>query len=302
MKYIFALLFPFLLMGQNQFSKEEITISEFVKGTLYKPAKPNEKLVIVVAGSGPTNRDGNQPGGRSNAYKMLAEGVVTQGTAVFCFDKRIVGQLIAGKTEEGDLRFEDQINDLRDIVTRFEKEYPKIVICGHSEGSLIGMVAAQEKVQGYISLAGAGRSIDQVITEQVVKQAPFLENQVKQSFATLKEGKTFKLENQLLAALFREDVQPFMISWMKYDPTAEIKKLQIPILIINGTKDIQVPPSEAQLLKDAKPDAKLVIIENMNHVLKEIEKDQDNLPSYNNPEMPVSAKLIESVNQFVNRI
>lgn len=95
MKYLIALLFPLLMTGQNQFTKDEITISEFVKGTMYKPVKPNGKLMIVIAGSGPTNRDGNQPGARSNAYKMLAEGVVASGTSVFCFDKRIIGQMIA---------------------------------------------------------------------------------------------------------------------------------------------------------------------------------------------------------------
>lgn len=175
-------------------------------------------------------------------------------------------------------------------------------MCGHSEGSLVGMVAAQEKAKAYISLAGAGRTIDQVVTDQVIKQAPFLENQVKQNFASLKEGKTFKLENQMLAALFRESVQPFMMSWMKYDPVAEIKKLQIPVLIVNGTKDLQVPASEAQMLKDAKPDATLVLIDNMNHVLKDVEKEEDNMASYNDPQQPVSPKLIESVNQFVNKI
>ncbi|HRN99762.1 MAG TPA: alpha/beta hydrolase, partial [Flavobacterium sp.] len=92
----------------------------------------------------------------------------------------------------------------------------------------------------------------------------------------------------------------YLISWIKYDPAIEIAKLKIPVLIINGTSDIQVTESEAKLLHQAKPDAKLVLIEKMNHVLKEVSSREENLASYNDPKLPLSPRLVEAVNQFLN--
>lgn len=303
MKKLFALFFPVLLFAQNpDFTKEEIKITDLVSGSLYSPKKANGNLVIMIAGSGPTNRDGNQPGMRTNAYKMLAEAIAKDGHSVFSYDKRIIAQIIAGDLDESKGRFDDMIDDAKAVVAYFRPKYKNIIVCGHSEGSLVGMIAANGTADGFISLAGAGRPADQLITEQIAKQAPFLENDAKGKFATLREGKTFKLENEMLAAIFRESLQPYLISWIKYDPKAEIQKLKIPTLIINGTKDIQVGVPDAEALKAAKPDAQIAIIENMNHVLKEIDKDQDNIPSYNNPELPVSPKLVSAVNQFLNKI
>lgn len=303
MKLLYALLLPICLFAQApDFTKQEVVITDLVKGSLYSPKKPNGNLVILIAGSGPTNRDGNQPGMKSDAYKLLAEAIVKDGHSVFSYDKRVIAQIIAGDVDEENGTFDHMIDDANSVISHFSKSHKKIIVCGHSEGSLVGMVAANGKANAYISLAGAGRSIDKVITEQVAKQAPFLEKDVKEKFALLKEGKTFKLENQMLAAIFRESAQPFLISWIKYDPATEIAKLKIPVLILNGTKDIQVGVPDAELLKAAKPDAKLVIIENMNHVLKTIEKDEDNMPSYNNPELPVAPELVSAVNQFLNKL
>jgi fermentation-respiration switch protein FrsA (DUF1100 family) len=106
----------------------------------------------------------------------------------------------------------------------------------------------------------------------------------------------------MLSSLFRESVQPYMISWIKYNPQVEIAKLSIPILVINGTKDIQVPPSDAELLHAAYPKSELKIIENMNHIFKEIKIDEDNLKSYNNPNLPVMPELISSITQFIKSI
>jgi fermentation-respiration switch protein FrsA (DUF1100 family) len=106
----------------------------------------------------------------------------------------------------------------------------------------------------------------------------------------------------MLSSLFRESIQPYMISWIKYNPRDEIKKLKIPILIINGTKDIQVPEIDAQLLHESNSKSKLVIIENMNHIFKEIKIDEDNLKSYSNPKLPVIPELIECISKFTKSI
>ncbi len=292
---------------ENNNTTEEIEVNSLIKGTLFSPEKVTikTKLVILIAGSGPTNRSGNSTvGGINNSLKFLAEGLAQNGIAVFSYDKRIFAQMIAKTLDEKKLSFEDFINDAKDVITYFksQKKYSKIIIAGHSEGSLIGMVAALNTADGYVSIAGAGRCIDEVLLEQIVKQSPKIKEAAQEGLASLKEGKTFENKNPMLATLFRESVQPYMISWIKYNPQVEIKKLTIPILLINGTKDIQVPETDAELLHVANPKSELKIIENMNHIFKEITVDEDNLKSYNNPKLPVIPELINSITKFVKSI
>ncbi len=286
---------------------QEVEINSLIKGTLFSPEKDikQTKLVILIAGSGPTNRNGNSmAGGVNNSLKFLAEGLAQNGIAVFSYDKRIFAQMLNKTMDEKTLSFEDFINDAKDVIAYYksQKKYSKIIIAGHSEGSLIGMAAANGTVDGYVSLSGAGRPIDEVISEQVVKNSPSMKEAVDKDFVLLKEGKTFENKNPLLASLFRESVQPYMISWIKYNPQNEIKKLSIPILIINGTKDLQVPPSDAELLNKANPKSELKIIENMNHIFKEIKNDEDNVKSYSDSKLPVVPELIDTMTTFVNSI
>lgn len=286
---------------------QEIEVNALIKGTLFLPEKISSKtkLVILIAGSGPTNRNGNSTiGGINNSLKFLAEGLSQKDIAVFSYDKRIFAQMANKTLDEKTLSFEDFINDAKDVITYFksQKKYSKIIIAGHSEGALIGMVAANGNADGYISIAGAGRSIDQVISEQIEKNSPQMKEAVEKDFAILKEGKTFENKTPLLASLFRESIQPYMISWLKYDPQNEIKKLAIPILIINGTKDIQVPPTDAELLHAANPKSELKIIPDMNHIFKEIKNDEANLKSYSDPKLPVVPELIDCMSKFINSI
>ena len=124
-----------------------------------------------------------------------------------------------------------------------------------------------------------------------------------ENFEKLKNGETFENKNAGLNSIFRSSVQPYIMSWIAYNPQIEIKKLNIPILVINGNKDIQVQVADANLLKKAKPNAQLEIIENMNHVLKEIKgEQQENIASYTNPDLPVSAILLEKINNFINKL
>jgi len=217
---------------ESKTTTQDIEINPLIKGTLFSPEKVTDKtkLVILIAGSGPTNRNGNSTiGGINNSLKFLAEGLAKNGIAVFSYDKRIFAQMVNKTLDEKSLSFEDFINDSKDVITYFktEKKYSKIIIAGHSEGSLIGMVAAKDTADGYISLAGAGRPIDEVLSEQVAKNSPTLKEAADKNLALLKQGKTFENQNPLLESLFRESIQPYMISWIKYNPQVEIKKLQI---------------------------------------------------------------------------
>ncbi|WP_179345983.1 alpha/beta hydrolase family protein [Winogradskyella ursingii] len=292
-----------IVFSQNKnFEEKELTITKWIDGTLLKPlntVKPD--LAIIIAGSGPTDRNGNQNFLKNNSLKKLAEGLTNNNIATFRYDKRIVKQIKTGNVDEN-IMFNDFVTDATDVIEFFKSkdDYNKIYVIGHSQGSLVGMLAAKKQADGFISLAGAGQNIGDVIVEQVTNMAPQLGEEAKRVVGILKTGKTTSDFPPALISLFREDIQPFMINWMSHNPTEIIKDLTMPILIINGTKDLQVSVNEAEMLKSAHENAALKIIENMNHVLFEIKGDDlENSKSYNESQRAISPELISSISEFI---
>lgn len=305
--YLTLLVATSVFAQDRKFTTEEVSVNSLLNGTLYQPDNLSKKtkLVIIIAGSGIPDRNGNMPNMSTNSYKYLAESLAKNGNAVYAFDKRTIAQIKAGNIKEEEGTFEDFITDVKDIITYFKakKQYSKIVLAGHSEGSLVGMIAAKDNADAYISLAGMGRPFDEILVEQIGKQAPFLKEETQKNFDMLKKGKSFELKTPALSAIFRKSVQPYLISILKYNPVTEIKKLHIPILIINGTKDIQVPDSDAKLLHEANPKSEIAIIENMNHIFKEIKGDTaENQESYNKPDLPIMPELSKKINSFLSEL
>ncbi|MBF8151104.1 alpha/beta hydrolase [Winogradskyella sp. F6397] len=290
------------LSQEKTYTEEDISISKWIDGTLLAPQDNDQpNLAIIIAGSGPTNRNGNQNFLKNNSLKKLAEGLTHNGIATFRFDKRIVKQIHQNNVDK-DIMFDDFVSDASDVLDYFKVKgtYNKIYIIGHSQGSLVGMLSAKDKADGFISLAGAGNNIGDVIIEQVAKTAPMFNEETKRVVNSLKEGKTTTDFPVALASMFNADLQPFMINWMSHNPSEIIKELNMPILIINGTKDLQVSVSEAEVLKDANKTAELLLIENMNHVLFEIEGDDlENSKSYNESFRSISPELITGITKFI---
>jgi len=308
------LIFSIITAQQNpvaKFTEKEIVLRTSSGGELFgtltiPETQKSVPLVLIIAGSGPTDRDCNSPlGVKSNAYKMLAEGFADNSIATLRYDKRGIAKSAAAMTGEIDLRFDTYINDAVDWVAylKQDKRFSDIMILGHSEGSLIGMAAAQRSdVSKYISLAGAGKPADVIIKEQMRGQnlPQELIDESDRVLDSLKAGRTVSKVNLMLLSLYRPSVQPYMISWLKYDPTEEIKKLKIPVLIVQGATDIQITVDDAKLLSSAKPDAKLLIIENMNHIMKEADADrQKNLATYSNPDLPLKPELLQGLQDFI---
>ncbi len=315
-KIICVFILNFLTLGlfaqtnsESKFTESEIvlkTTTGDIFGTLTVPNNlKNSPIVLIIAGSGPTDRNGNSPiGVNTNAYKMLAENLANNGISAVRYDKRAIAASKAAGVSEIDLRFDNYINDAIAWIEliKADKRFSKVIVLGHSEGSLIGMIAAERtNSDGYISVAGCGRAADIILAEQLkTKLPPQLVDESNSILDSLRNGKTVKKVSPILISMYRSSVQPYLISWMKYDPSVEIKKLKIPILILQGTTDIQVPVEDAKLLSAAKPDAKLVIIENMNHILKESEADmQVNMATYTNPDLPLKPELLDSILHFV---
>ncbi|MEJ6792297.1 MAG: alpha/beta hydrolase [Lacinutrix sp.] len=303
-KFFIVLMFVtfFGFSQERNFIAQEVAINELIDGTLLIPeSSKKQNLVIIIAGSGPTDRDGNQNFLKSNALKKLAEGLTTNNIATFRYDKRIVKQIRKGNVDK-DMMFDDFVVDAKSVINYFKatKNYNKIYIAGHSQGSLVGIIAAQGLADGFISLAGAGQSIDKVIIEQIEKTAPMYLEDTKRVFKVLEEGKTTTNFPPALVSIFNLEVQPFISNWMSYNPITEIKKLEMPILIINGTKDLQVTEAEAKLLKEVAPKAELLIIEKMNHILVTIEGDNlENSKSYNESGRKLSTGFIDAIVTFI---
>ncbi len=313
MKPYYLLLFLFsitLSFSQGSVkSEEELTINELIPGTLLIPeSKTKPPLVIIFHGSGAIDRNGNEPKFRNNSLKYLAEGLYDKKIASFRFDKRLVTLMKDTNFKEDQLKFNDYIKDARTIIHYFENDprFSGLYVLGHSQGSLIGMVAAQDyDVKGFISIAGAGQEIDDVIVDQLKNQAPEYAESARKSFDDLRVYGFVNKYDDNLASIFRPSLQYFMYTWMHYNPQTEITKLKIPILIINGDKDLQVNVSEAEKLKNANKEAKMVIIKNMNHIFKEIKgnwetnQQETNQQSYDNRDIPIMPKLIKTINSFI---
>lgn len=267
-------------------------------------------VALIIAGSGPTDRNGNSPfiKGANNSLKYLAEGLAAQGIASVRYDKRGVAESIKAAPRQPDLRFETYIDDavLWGKQLRADKRFSSVIIIGHSEGSLIGMVAAQRmNADAFISIAGAGRPAPQGLMDQLKRNLPAdLQSKAEMIIKSLSEGKIVEdVPPTLGGALFGRGIQPYLISYFKYDPAKEIAKLSIPVLIAQGTTDIQVHAKDAKLLAEANPSASLLMIEGMNHVLKEAPDEQEKqMNSYIDPSLPVSPKLIEGTSGFIKAI
>lgn len=276
-------------------------------GTLELPAGPGPfPVALIIAGSGPTDRDGNdvQLGLNTDCYKLLAEALTRRGIASLRYDKRGAGEDRLMALPENKLRFADYVTDAVawGKQLRADPRFSTLTIIGHSEGSLIGMIAAPEiSADGYVSLVGAGEPAQQLLLTQLKpKLPPDMYRQSQDIIASLVRGETVARVPASLNMLFRPSVQPYLISWFKYDPAEAIAKLKMPVLIVQGQRDMQVSVADAERLAKADPAARLVLIPDMNHVLKDVGPSVgDNAASYGNPKLPLDSSLTATISSFI---
>ncbi len=293
------------MWSQIESEVELSTDSGVLEGSLVLPnVEGKAPVVLIVAGSGPTDRNGNNPMMTNNSLQLLAAGLAENGIASLRFDKRGVAGSTSAMTKEEDLRFETYIDDVVSWGRKLKEDprFSGIIILGHSEGSLIGMIAADRiEADKFISIAGVGRPAADLLREQLSAQPPVVTAMTNPILDTLEMGKTVNHVNPMLNSLFRPSVQPYLISWFKYDPAEEIARLNCPVLILQGTTDIQVKAEDAELLSAAIAHGEKVILEGMNHILKNAPEDMGlNVQTYNDPSLPLAEGLIEAIASFIN--
>lgn len=275
-------------------------------GTLLLPrADKPVPVVLIIAGSGPTDRDGNNPqGGRNDSLKQLAITLSQHNIASVRYDKRGVAASKAATPDERKLSVEGYVADViawsRQL--RNDPRLGPLILLGHSEGALMASLAAQQSgASAIITVGGSGRPIDQVLREQLSERLPAqLQQRSQQLLDELKAGRIDTRVPKKLQVVFRPSVQPYLISLLRQDPAAAFAHVQVPALIIQGRNDIQVSVEDARRLQQAKPDAQLVLIDGMNHVLRIVPNDlQQQLGSYRNPNLPLAHELTRQILQFV---
>ncbi len=305
-----GILLPAMALGQSPTWTTQDAVLEVIPapilGTLLVPTNTVRRvpLVVIIAGSGPTDRDGSSPMARPDNLRQLAESLAARGIASVRYDKRGIAGSRAAGTSEAELRFDTYADDAAGWVKKYRSDprFGAIVIVGHSEGSLLGMLASQRSpVDAFVSVAGTARHADKVLHDQLAAQLPpALLATADSVLAALVAGRTVDNSPPMLAAIFRPSVQAYIISWFKYSGSQEIAKLRVPVLIAQGTHDIQVAPAEADSLARALPTARLAMIEGMNHVMKRTPAPRaEQMASYITPDMPVMSELVEAIVGFI---
>lgn len=288
-----------------------------LSGTLVLPSgKAPFPVVLIIAGSGMTNRDGNTEGlsGKSDALRLLADGLARNGIASLRYDKRGVGK--SAKARAAINTFDIQVDDAARWVAWLgsDTRFRAVGIIGHSEGALIGTIAAQRGVaRALVSLAGAGSRFDEVIidqTEMAVRAKQLSQKTLeamRSVLAELRAGRAVttrppNIPDELWAGLFHPRAQEYLLSLFRYDPAAEIAKLpaqKVQVLVVIGTTDLMGSERDRSKLADA-VGAKPVVITGMNHELKTAPLDRAaNDSASEDPRRPLAAGLLDQLTSFL---
>lgn len=254
---IVLLLVNFSIFGQLS-QKEIFTVmdNDTLWGTFSNPQEDidtSQTLVLIIAGSGPTDRDGNNHVMKNFSLQMLGNDLTKFGFPTIRYDKRGVAQSANAFIPESELTFNQNVLDAESFYNYGKTlGYENVAIAGHSEGSLVGLLLANKtNASKYISLAGAGRPISEVLKEQYENTAPIVRDSAHSIIDSLVKGVKVDTLSPWLYSIFRPQLQDYIISWMAVDPAKELSKYTNSSLIIQGTTDIQVAVTDAEKLHSA---------------------------------------------------
>jgi uncharacterized protein len=280
-------------------------------GTLTVPRAAAGKvpLVVIIAGSGPTDRNGNSMLGiRPNSYAQLAWRLAERGVASLRYDKRVL-PATKGTVDISRLSLEDFAADARAAAESLARDarFSRVLLLGHSEGSALALIAARAgpPVSGVISVSGLGRPLGVVMREQLSRQfdsATLVRYDT--AMAQYLRGETPQDVPPLLAVLFVPINQHFMKSLATFDPPAAIRAVRQPVLIVQGGRDLQVTVADAERLHSARPDAQLVVIAQANHVLKQAGDTTlvGQMPLYQSPTAPIMSEVVNAIADWIQKL
>lgn len=287
-----------------------------IAATLATPEGGSDTAVLIIAGSGPTDRNGNSGLNLNTfAYKMLADGLAAEGLAVMRYDKRAIGLSHYPAEEVPNLLFDDFVDDAALCAEYLRaRGYSRIILAGHSEGGAIALLVATERsvaIDGIVLLSAAAFPMDEILrwqlSEQLMPSHIGLMVTANNLIIRLKRGERIAEESipKELLALFHPRVQPFITSSMQHDPREVAARCTQPMLIISGGRDIQVTTANGEALYAAQPRAEHVVFQNMSHVLKDAasaDRVEQLVSVYTNSQLPLTEGLTSTIAQFINNI
>ncbi len=272
----------------------------------------SDTVVIIVAGSGPTDRNGNSQLNLSPySYKLLSDGLVGECYDVLRYDKRAIGRSVIPAESIPNLLLDDYVDDVVCLVDYLRGAgYKRIFIAGHSEGGLIALIVAARgvEVDGLILLATPGYAMDEILrtqlTAQLMPQYWTLMIRADNILRRLKSGQRVATEDipKELMSLFNPTVQPFIINSMQYDPQLLAKQVDCPMLVVSGGHDIQVSKSNGEAIANSAPNAEYVVYDKMTHVLKDwasSERMEQLVNVYINSHLPLTDGLVAKLSEFL---
>jgi pimeloyl-ACP methyl ester carboxylesterase len=258
-------------------------------------------VVLLIAGSGSTDHDGNGPQAKPATLKKLSDQLVARKIATLRYDKRGAGGWKPDYGRPEDFRFPQFVDDATALVNylRGSRKFSRVVLAGHSEGGLVAILTARRvPVDRLVLLVTAARRQGDLVKAQLEKKLPpdKLEPIVK-AIDAIMAGRTVDPPPQGLA--IAPSMQPGIASAFTEDPIPPLKLIDQPILIVGGGRDLQMARLDFAALSAAAPVAKTLWLPDMNHVLVDVTDDADNLAAYNQPERALDSALVDSVAAFV---
>jgi len=301
------------LAGAGSAAAEEIEApgpQGALHGTLLPPAEGGP-LLLIIPGSGPTDRDGNNPAGlRVASYRLLAEALAARGIGSVRIDKR--GMFAsAGAADPNAVTIAAYVDDVRSwaAAIRAKTGASCLWLAGHSEGGLVALAAAQpgnmEGLCGVILMSTAGRPLGAVMREQLranPANAPVLD-QALGALDRLEKQESIDVSglHPALQALFAPQVQPYLMDILVRDPAPLAARIVLPMLIVQGDRDLQISLADAQALHGAQPNARLVMLPGVTHALKRVASDDRaaNMATYTDPALPIAPDVVAAIADFV---
>jgi len=279
-----------------------------LQGTLTIPralTKP-VPVVVIIAGSGPTDRNGNSMMGiRPNSYAQLAWRLAERGIASLRYDKRGMPGT-QGTFDITNMTLDDFAGDARVAAESMSRDrrFSRVVFLGHSEGASLALIAGAggAPVAGIVHVSGLGRRTGEVLREQLSRQ---FDSAVLVRYDTAMKhylsGEQPADVPQGLEMLFVPVNRTYMRSMMAFEPQAAIRAVRQPVLIVQGATDLQATVADAERLHAARPNAQLVVVPLANHVLKQTADTTiaGQLPTYQSPTIPIMPEVVKPIADWV---